>query len=631
MSRKEDNRRETWDETVSRYVRFFSQDQCPNILTDEEIFEIQDYIYNLRTMPSMRALMTAGPALARDNAAGFNCAFVAIDNPIAFDEIMYLLMCGVGVGFSVERQFIANLPKIAEEIHPSDTIIKIRDSKIGWAKGLKELIAMLYAGTEPTIDYSEIRPAGALLKTFGGRASGPDPLKDLYKYTINMFKKAAGRKLKSIECHDLCCKIGEIVVVGGVRRSALISLSNLSDLRMREAKSGQWWDAHPERALANNSVAYTEKPELEIFIEEWLSLIKSKSGERGIFNREAATFSCEKTGRRVTKISLPDGNDFHINFFINPCGEIILRSCQFCNLTEIVIRPDDTLDVLLKKAEIATKLASMQATLTNFRYLRQIWKKNTEEEALIGVSLTGIMDHPILSSLENKETIIEWLTAIKEKVIKTNKEMAKRLGINKAAATTTIKPSGTVSQLVNSSSGIHSRFAPYYIRTVRADNKDPITKFLKSVKVPNEPDEKSPNDVTVFSFPIKAPDNAVVTDHKSAIEQLEFWKLYKENWAEHNISITVYVKENEWLAVANWVWDNFDLICGITFLPYSNSIYNQAPYQEISKEKYEELVKDFPVFDFRDLSLFEKEDNVVSYKELSCTSGSCELVDIGKI
>ena len=612
------SRREDWPETVGRYIDFFRKKEYTPKLKDPIWDELYEAILTHKIMPSMRALMTAGPALDRDNVAQYNCAYVAVDSPRVFDEICYVLMCGTGVGFSVERQYINKLPEVSEEIHESDTTIVVSDSKIGWASAYRELISMLYAGKIPKWDVSRLRPAGARLRTFGGRSSGPQSLEDLFKFTIEVFRKAVGRKLTSIECHDIICKIADIIVVGGVRRSALISLSNLTDARMRGAKSGLWWESTPYRKLANNSVCYTEKPDVGIFIEEWLSLYTSKSGERGIYNRIAAKKTVEAIGRR----------DSEHDFGCNPCSEIILRSAQFCNLTEVVIRPTDSLDDLKNKVRLATILGTMQATLTNFRYLRKIWTTNTEEERLLGVSLTGIMDHPCMSQIGAIDpswgNLASALTSLKNVSIETNKEWAKKLGIPQSTAITCVKPSGTVSQLVNSSSGIHPRFSQYYIRTIRANNHDPLTQFLKDNGVPHAVDVTD-SSTTVFSFPIKS-HTALSKEDITAIQQLELWKVYAQYWCEHKPSITVYMKPNEWLKVAAWVYENFDVVSGVSFLPEADHIYQQAPYQKISKEEYEELENKMPKeIDWDALSLYEKEDHTEGSQELACTAGQCEL------
>lgn len=600
-------RRETWEETVARYCNFFQQ-KYPDFPT-ERIYEA---IKNLEVMPSMRALMTAGKALDRDHVAGFNCSYVSVDDPRAFDEILYILMCGTGVGFTVERQEVSKLPTIPEELFKTDTTISVRDSKIGWATAFRELISLLYSGRIPKWDTSKLRPAGARLKTFGGRSSGPRPLEDLFEFTVALFKRAIGRKLSSLEAHDLVCKIADVVVVGGVRRSALISLSNLSDERMRNAKNGQWWEDNIQRALANNSVSYTEKPEIEIFLKEWTALIESKSGERGIFNRVAATKQASLTGRR----------DLSYSFGTNPCGEIILRPQEFCNLSEVVIRAEDTLQDLLEKVELATIIGTFQSTLTQYRYLRPQWRKNVEDERLLGVSLTGIMDHPILNSVS--DTAKEWLHELKIRAVHTNKIWAYQLGINPSASITCVKPSGTVSQLVDSASGIHARFAPYYIRTVRADKLDPIGKFLKTSGVPVEDDVTKPDKTDVFSFPMKAPSTAIFTKDRSAIEQLEHYLMVRTYWCEHNPSITVYVKQDDWLEVGAWVYKHFDQLCGVSFLPQTEHVYKQAPYQEIEQQQYEELVKQMPVLDWSKLAT-EETDNTTGVKELACVAGICEF------
>lgn len=603
-------RRETWEETVERYVSYFYY-KFPEHYPAQEI---QAAITNLSVMPSMRAMMTAGPALERDPMAGFNCAFIAIDNVRAFDEILYILMCGTGMGFSVERQFIAHLPTVAETFINTDITIHVKDSKGGWANSFRELVALLYSGTIPKWDVSRVRAAGTKLKTFGGRASGPQPLVDLFKFAIATFKQAAGRKLTSVECHDLVCKIADIVVVGGVRRSALISLSNLSDDRMRGAKSGQWWITEPQRALANNSAAYTERPEMELFMKEWLSLIESKSGERGIFNRAAAIKKAVDSGRRdPTKI-----------IGTNPCAEITLRSAGLCNLSEVVIRADDTLETLLEKVRIATIIGTYQAMLTDFRYVRSVWKNNQEEERLLGVSLTGIMDHPVLSQTNDEAKC--WLQSMKEQAINVNKVWADKLGINQSVAITTVKPSGTVSQLVDSASGKHERYSDYYVRTVRADKKDPLAQLMRSQGFPVEDCVSKPDSTDIFSFPVASPKDSVFRNDRTALEQLEHYLMFQTYWSEHNVSITVYVKDHEWLGVGDWVYQNFDSIAGVSFLPHSDHSYRQAPYTECTKEEFEALQARMPAFDWTALADLEKDDSTVNTKELACSAGQCELV-----
>ncbi len=608
----EQKRRETWAETVNRYVAFWVDRGQLDQKTSAKMF---DAIHNMEVMPSMRCMMTAGEALDKDNVAGFNCSYLAIDSARSFDELMYVLMCGTGVGFSVERNFINKLPEVAETFHKTDSVIVVSDSKIGWASAFRELIAMLYAGKIPTWDISRIRPAGARLKTFGGRASGPEPLVDLFNFCVEIFQKAAGRKLTSIECHDVVCKIADIVVVGGVRRSALISLSNLSDQRMAKAKSGDWWRHEGHRRLANNSVAYTEKPDFESFLAEMQNMYESKAGERGIFSRVAAQKIAARNGRR----------DPEQDFGTNPCSEIILRSNQFCNLSEIVVRPDDTLASLKKKAEMAAIIGTLQATLTDFRYLRNCWKKNTEEEALLGVSMTGIMDHYLLSKGESKD-LEKWLEEVRDVAVDTNKKWAEKLGINQSAAITCVKPSGTVSQLVDSASGIHPRFSKHYIRRVRSDHKDPLAVFMAQSGFPVEQDVMSPTS-SVFSFPIKAPESSVTVKQVGAMQQLELWKAYQNHWCEHKPSITVYYTDDEFLQVAQWIWENFDLCSGISLLPYSDHVYQQAPYEDIDAEKYDELVASMPQgVDWDDLEKYEEEDNTTGSQELACVGGACEIV-----
>ena len=621
----DEERRETWDETVKRYFDFFTEqlNETHNYkITKSLREELENAVLNLEIMPSMRCLMTAGEALKRENIAGYNCSYIAVDRPQAFDEILYVLMNGTGVGFSVERQYVSLLPDIAEEFHESDTTINVADSKLGWAKAFKELVGMLYVGQIPRWDMSKVRPAGAPLKTFGGRASGPEPLENLFNFSVNTFKSAAGRKLSSVEAHDIVCKIAEIVVVGGVRRSALISLSNVSDDRMRAAKHGQWWTTEPQRALANNSACYTEKPDIGVFMDEWKALYESKSGERGIFNRESAVKMASKNGRRNTE-------DY--DFGTNPCSEIILRSREFCNLSEVVVRPTDTRDTLLNKVRLATILGTFQATLTNFKYVSSSWKKNCEEERLLGVSLTGIMDCPLTNGKEffdrrAAHRLPTILQDLKNVTIKTNAELAKKIGINQSVAVTCVKPSGTVSQLVDAASGIHARHNPYYIRTVRGDKKDPLTKMMRDAGFPVEDDNTNPSHTSVFSFPIKVDENAVFRTDISAIKQLELWKVYQEHWCEHKPSITVSVKENEWLEVGAWVYENFDSMSGVSFLPFSEHTYKQAPYQDCKKEEYEILLDKMPKnVEWSKLADYEKTDMTIASQELACVSGFCEI------
>jgi ribonucleoside-diphosphate reductase alpha chain len=606
----ETNKRETWNETVERLCNFWKS-KYPDTFPYQRIISS---ITEKKVLPSMRSLMTAGKALTLDNASGYNCTFLPINDPKCFDEAMYLLMCGTGVGFSVERQEVTKLPCVPDELFDTDSTIVVKDSKIGWCTALRELISLLYAGKVPKWDLSKLRPAGARLKTFGGRSSGPEPLNEVFKFVIKTFKKSSGRKLTSVECHDLVCKIAECIVTGGVRRSALISLSNLSDERMRDAKTGQWWEADGQRALANNSAVYTEKPEMSTFMKEWLSLYNSKSGERGIFNRQSAKKYALSSGRRNP----------NFDFGGNPCMEINLRPFGFCNLSEVVIFENDTFEDILEKIEIATILGTFQSTLTDFRYLRSIWKKNAEEERLLGVSLTGIMDNRIMSGQEGHDILAKWLQLFKQHAIDVNKKWADLLGISQSAAITTVKPSGTVSQLVNSSSGIHARYSKYYIRTVRSDKKDPLATFLMVQGVPCEDDVMNPNNTYVFSFPMKSPDNCVIANEVNALHQLEMYLIYKKHWTEHNVSITVYVKDHEWMEVGAWVYKNFDDIGGISFLPYSEHIYKQAPYQPISKDEYEKLKNEFVEINWE--QFMEIEDNTTSSQEFACVGGSCELI-----
>jgi len=604
-------RRETWPETVGRFIDNIVRTAD---LDAKTINEIEEAILNLEVMPSMRALMTAGEAADRDNTCVYNCSYVPVDHPRAFDEAMFILLCGTGVGFSVERQSISKLPTVPEDLAKVEDVIVVQDSKEGWAKGLRKLISLLYTGDIPTWDLSKIRPAGARLKTFGGRASGPDPLNDLFNFVVGKFKGAAGRKLNSVECHDIMCKIGEVVVVGGVRRSAMISLSNLSDDRMRHAKSGQWWENEGQRALANNSVAYTEKPDMETFLREWTALVESKSGERGIFSRDAADKHVARNGRRET------GKEWGTN----PCSEIILRPYQFCNLTEVVIRPTDTEKSLARKVKLATILGTIQSTFTDFPYLRPIWKRNTEEERLLGVSLTGIMDNEIT----NKPTA-KLLNKLRDVAVQTNNDVAQQLGIAASAAITCVKPSGTVSQLVDSASGIHARHSEYYIRTVRGDNKDPLTQFMQDAGIPAEPCVMKPDSTTVFSFPVRSPKGATTRNETSAIEQLELWKMYALEWCEHKPSVTITVRDDEWMKVGAWVYDNFDICSGVSFLPHSDHTYAQAPYQDCDRATYLAVMKDMPAsIDWTKLSSYEQEDNTAGMQTLACSGDSCEVVDL---
>jgi len=615
----EEGRREAWDETVERYMNNVVEpvvDSGSSEANFDVANDIEQAILGLEVMPSMRAMMTAGKALERDNTAGYNCSYLPVDDPKSFDEAMFILLCGTGVGFSVERQFISKLPEVPE-LFDSETTVVVKDSKEGWAKAFRQVLALLWAGEIPKWDVSKVRPAGARLKIFGGRASGPAPLVELFNFAVTTFKAAQGRKLSSLECHDLMCFIGQIVVVGGVRRSAMISLSNLSDDRMRYAKSGQWWETAAHRALANNSVSYTEKPDMETFMREWQSLVESKSGERGVYNRQAAKNQAKKFGRR----------DPDYEFGTNPCSEIILRPYQFCNLTEVVVRATDTLEDLERKIRLATILGTIQSTYTKFPYLRKVWSTNTEEERLLGVSLTGIMDNPLMT-LRNKglEKTLEHLRGI---AVSTNAEWADRLGIPVAAAITCVKPSGTVSQLVDSASGIHARHSAHYIRTVRGDNKDPLTKFMMDQGIPNEPCVMKGGTTTVFSFPVKSPTRSVTRNDMTAIEQLEMWLMYQRHFCEHKPSVTISVREEEWMEVGAFVYKYFDEMSGVSFLPHSEHTYQQAPYQEVDKDTYKMVLQSMPErIDWAGLSEYEKDDNTVAMQTMACSGDVCEIVDI---
>lgn len=619
---EDENRRENWDETVARYVDYFvsALKKHNDYVVDASVAtSIRKAILNADVMPSMRGLMTAGPALERDNTCIYNCSYLPIDSLRSFDEAMYILMCGTGVGYSVESQYVNQLPTINEHFERSSTTIVVDDSKAGWAKALRELIALLYQGQIPSWDVSHVRPAGSRLKTFGGRASGPEPLERLFKFTVETIRAAAGRKLTPLEAHDIMCKIAEVVVVGGVRRSAMISLSDLEDRNMAAAKSGSWWEYNGQRALANNSAVYAQRPSMEVFMAEWKSLYDSKSGERGIFSREAAQKVAAVNGRR----------DPSYDFGTNPCSEIILRPYEFCNLTEVVVRPEDTLDDLLNKIEIATILGTFQSTFTRFKYLRKIWQKNCEEERLLGVSLTGQLGHKVLNGSEGIEKLEQWLVAMREHAVSINSKYAAELGINQSTAITCVKPSGTVSQLVNCSSGMHPWHSQFYARTIRGDNKDPVTTFLKEMGIKSEPDVMKPNDTTVFTFPIKAPEGSLTRTDLTAIEHLELWLTYQRNWSEHKPSITVSVKEDEWMEVGAWVFRHIDEISGISFLPYSDHVYQQAPYQEISEMEYNELLSNTPqTLDWEWLSYYESSDGTTGSQELACVAGACDITQV---
>jgi len=618
---EEEGRRETWEETVTRLLNFykdFLKREHGYSMPKELFTDLYVAIVAMKVMPSMRAMMTAGPALARNHIAAYNCSYLPVDSPRSFDECLYILMHGTGVGFSVERQYINQLPTIPDTMEMSETCIVVRDSKEGWFRAFKELINLLYAGQVPRWDVSEVRPAGAKLKTFGGRASGPGPLEELFHFSIAMFRNATGRKLTSLECHDMMCKVADVVVVGGVRRSALISLSNLSDDRMRHAKSGEWWVTEPQRAFSNNSVCYTGGLDTGGFLREWCSLYESKSGERGIFNRVAAQQQAAKYGRR----------DANIDYGTNPCSEIILRPKQFCNLSEVIVSEDDTPKTLQKKIELATILGTIQSCFTNFKGLGRQWIKNTEEERLLGVSLTGILDNAMLAN-QTKDDLPAILSSLRVSAVNVNNKWADMLNIEPSAAITCVKPSGTVSQLVDAASGIHPRHSEYYIRTVRADKKDPLTLFMTDAGFPVEDEKDKPDVTAVFSFPVKAPTGAITRHDMSALEHLKIWQIYAEHWCEHKPSITVSVKEDEWMSVGAFVYDNFDTMSGVSFLPMTEHIYEQAPYRDCTKKEYEELLKRMPKdIDWKGLSEYEREDNTISSQTLNCTGDFCEIVDL---
>ena len=609
-------RREHWHETVARYFDFMQGHlkKKHNYEVPAELRkELEEAVTNLDVVPSMRAIMTAGDALDRQNVAGYNCSYLPVDDPKAFDEAMYILLCGTGVGFSVEEKYVNKLPEVPDRLFDSNTVVVVKDSKEGWAKALRQVIALLYAGEVPKWDVSAVRPSGSRLKTFGGRASGPEPLVELFRYTVAKFKAAAGRKLHSIECHDILCKIGEVVVVGGVRRSAMISLSDLSDDRMAHAKAGNWWEGNAQRALANNSAVYTTKPSVGQFMREWSSIYESHSGERGIFNRYASQTQAARNGRR----------DPNQEWGTNPCSEIILRPYQFCNLSSVIVRSGDDYPLLERKVRLATILGTWQSTLTNFPYLRKIWQNNTEEERLLGVSMTGILDNPLLNDPDNPQ-LPNLLERLKEHAVHVNAVMADAIGINRSAAITAIKPEGTVSQLTGTASGIHPQHAQYYIRRVRSDNKDPLTNFLKSQGFPAEADFYKPDSTTVFSFPMAVAEGALLREDLDAIKHLRLWLLYQKHYCEHKPSVTISVKEEEWPTVGAWVWDNFDQITGVSFLPMDGGTYKQAPYETITKEEYEVLKAAMPTGIDWD-AFIERTDNVEGAQTLACTAGNCEV------
>jgi len=606
---EEKKRRETWEETVDRFMNFIVKERVDKI-PNKVLKKIKEKILNFEVMPSMRAMWSAGNAAKNENVSMYNCAFTAVDKPEAFAESLYILMCGTGLGYSVEKEIIEQFPTIPKiEIDKKETIV-IEDSRKGWADSLKYLVNSLFEGKDIDFDYSQLRPKGARLITMGGRSSGPAPLINLHQYIRETFFKAQGRKLTPIECSDIMNQIADSVVVGGVRRSSQISLSDLEDEEMRNAKI---WPFPPRRSMSNNSAIYRIKPKAVEFLKEWASLAISGTGERGIFNIETAQKNCPE--RRKGKYIQG----------VNPCGEVNLRNKQFCNLSEVVITENDDFDTLLDKVETATWLGVIQSTFTDFPYLSKEWKKNCEEERLLGVSLTGQMDNPIILS-------VEILKALKRKAQKIAEHASKIMEINNPTAITLVKPSGTVSQLVDSSSGIHTRYAKYYIRRYRISSTDPLLKMIKdqgiTVKPENGQEDLKENEIStyVISFPIKSPENAVTRNNLSAIEQLEWYKKIQTNYCEHNASMTVYVKDEEWFEVGNWVYKNWNIVNGISFLPYDGGKYKQAPYEEITEEQYNKLIKSFKTIDYSQLSKYELEDNTEGAKMYNCSGDKCEIV-----
>jgi ribonucleoside-triphosphate reductase len=620
---EDESRRETWEESANRYLSFMSKHIKDKYDYDASslISEIQDLFLNRKVLGSMRALMTAGPALERSNIAGYNCSYLPVDDLVAFDEILYILMNGTGVGFSVEKRYVEKLPEVPRFLdHRTDYVIEVEDSKEGWAKALRALVLALYQGVKPKWDTSAVRPAGSRLKTFGGRSSGPAPLEELFEYLLGVFESALGRQLTTLEVFDIVCKIASVVVVGGVRRSALIALTDLDDVDLTTAKSGEWWIDSPHRALANISAVYNGRPTQSQFMQEWKNIYDSKSGERGIFNREASQKQAAKYGRR----------EEFIDYGTNPCSEIILRPFQFCNLSTVVVEETDTLSSLMDKVEYATILGTWQSTLTDFQYLRPIWKLNTEDERLLGVSMTGQMGHSVLNGSEGSDRLESWLRAIRNVAVNTNVAMAKDLGIAPSAAITCVKPEGTTSQLVGASSGMHTWHSQYYTRRVRGDKKDPLTRFMQDFGIPTEDCVVSPDNTVVFSFPIAAPAGAMTRKDLTALEHLELWLSYQRYWTEHKPSVTITMQEDEWLEVGAWVWKNFNELSGVAFLPYSDHVYQQSPYEDLTADEYSALLKIMPDnLPWEDLSWYEKFDTTTGMQELACSaSGGCEVVDL---
>jgi ribonucleoside-diphosphate reductase alpha chain len=620
---EEEGRRENWDETVKRYCDYFEdhlKEKHSHKIPRKVLKEVYDSIYNLEVMPSMRTLMTSGKALESAEVANYNCAFLVVDAVRAFSEHMYVLMCGAGSGFSVERRFTEKLPEVPEELHPSDTTIIVADSRKGWCAAYNQYLNLLFAGNIAKVNVDKVRKEGTRLKTFGGYASGPGPLLDLFKHTEEIFRGAQGRQLRPIEVFSIMCYIAQIVVVGGVRRSATIALFDKDDIEMRTAKSGYWFN-DPKRkhyAMANISAVFETKPAAAEFMDIWRDLVASKAGEPGILNRKALWEGAEAIGRATR---YEDGS--RIPYGVNPCSEIVLQPYSFCNLTGAAIRPEDTLEDIKKKVRVATIIGTWQATVTDFDYLRKVWQSNVEDERLLGVCLAGIMDHPVLS--QTTEESARWENELRELAWEVNKSIAEDIGINTTASVTAIKPAGNSGELYDVASGIHPRYAPYYIRSIRQSNGDPMTEFLKATGIPHEVSVQNARD-SIFYFPVKSPEGAICAKDRTAIQQLEHWLHMKRNYATHTISATVYVREHEWIAVGAWVYDNFNEVTGLSFLPYDDHIYQQAPYTPCSAEDYEKARGKMPEeIDWSLLKHFEQSDSTTVSQEFACTGGSCAL------
>lgn len=605
------NRRESWDECVDRWWNYFT-DKVPTLA---ERPDVKEAILNLEVLPSMRSLMTAGIALDHDNTCLYNCSYLPIESVDSFAELFVILMNGTGTGYSVERQYTDKLPTVANKIVKNfDKVIVVEDSKEGWGNALKTLFNDLYSGKHPKWDLSKVRPSGARLKTFGGRASGPAPLDNLFKFLVKVFYNAQGRKLSALECHDTCCAIANAVIVGGVRRSAMISLSDLGDREIAMCKSGAWWEQAGFRSYANNSAVYRGKPPMGQFLEEWTSLYNSHSGERGMINRRALQEQAVKWGREK-----------NCEYGTNPCAEIILKPFEFCNLSTVVVRTDDTAASLKKKVELATIIGTVQSTFVKFPYLRPEWKKNCEEERLLGVSMTGIFDNKLTSGLEGKPKLVRLLENLRDHATATNLKWAEKLGINPSKSITCVKPEGTTSCLVDSASGLHPRYADYYFRRIRLDKKDPLYNLMKDQGVPCEDDVINPTSTAVFTFAMKAPRGTVTTEDLRALDHLDLWKTYQEHYCHHKPSVTVNYKDSEFLEVGNWLWENFDMATGIAFLPGGdNHTYAQAPFEQIDSATYAAHPK--VKVNFNDLMKYESEDNTEVGKEFACSAGGCQIV-----